>query len=275
VARVRYGVVGDPVAHSLSPVLHAAAYDALDIEALYTADRVPEGGLAAHVAALSGQWRGLSVTAPLKREALALAGDGADEAAVRAGGANTLLLGGKRVAAHTTDVPGAAAAMSERSVGPDDVTVLGGGATAAAVGLAACDLGARRVRLLARTPARAADAAAAVRSHPSAPRVEVLPLEPAAVAGDLVVGTVPVAAQSAELVAACLGARAVFEVLYDPWPTPLAAAARAPGLVVVAGLDLLVHQAVLQVTLMTGRPGPLEPMRAAGEAALAARRGSR
>jgi shikimate dehydrogenase len=90
-------------------------------------------------------------------------------------------------------------------------------------------------------------------------------------AADVVVSTVPVAAQSPELVARMRGSAVVFEVTYNTWPTPLVTAAEGWGGAVVSGLDLLVHQAVLQFELFTGRPGPLDAMRAAGEAAIAAR----
>ncbi len=280
----RCGVVGDPVAHSLSPVLHAAAYAELGLGWVYGADRVAEGALAAHVRALDATWRGLSVTAPLKREALALA-DVVSARARLAGGANTLVLSDAGVHADNTDLPGAVAALAEAGV--DDVrrvALLGAGATAASVGLAVCDLGAVEVTVWAREPARAAGTAATIRSHPTAPRVRVRPLGeltehpgPTGATGgeglddDLVVSTVPAGAQSPSLVQCCAGVAAVFEVLYDPWPTPLAAAASAAGRVVVGGLDLLVHQAGLQLTAFTGLPAPLATMRAAGAAALAAR----
>jgi len=88
---------------------------------------------------------------------------------------------------------------------------------------------------------------------------------------DLLVSTIPVAAQREELVAAWRDVPALFDVVYDPWPTPLAVAAADAGRTLVSGLDLLVHQAALQVPLMTGRDAPLEAMRAAGERELAER----
>lgn len=269
----RHGVVGDPVAHSLSPVLHRAGYDALGIAARYDAVQVPEGTLASYVAGLGPEWRGLSVTAPLKREALALATT-VSERATLAGGANTLVRtdgadGGW--AADNTDLPGAVAAIRERYDGPASVaTVVGAGATAASTGLALADLGVRTIRLLAREPARAAETAAALARDPRL-QVDVLPLDGAAVVGEIVVSTIPVAAQSDALVAATCGAAVVFEVVYDPWPSPLARAAQERGQALVSGLDLLVHQAVLQFAMFTGHNGPLESMRKAGEAALAGR----
>jgi shikimate dehydrogenase len=270
-------VLGDPVAHSLSPTLHRAAYPLLGLTWEYDAVPVGAGGLAAFLAGLDGSWRGLSLTMPLKREALALAAGVTTDRARLAGGVNTLVLeDGRPVRADNTDLPGAVAAVRERYDGAITAgTVLGGGATAASTGLALCELGAREVRLLARSPERAAEAAAAVAAHPSGPRVEVLPLAGGAVIGEVVVSTVPAAAQDDDLVERCSDAPVVFEVLYDPWPTPLAAAGAGSGRVLVGGLDLLVHQAVLQLELFTGRSAlageVLDAMRSAGETALAGR----
>ncbi len=89
------------------------------------------------------------------------------------------------------------------------------------------------------------------------------------VVGDVVVSTIPAAAQTAELVTRCADVPVVFDVVYDPWPTPLAAAALGdPDRVLVGGLDLLVHQAALQFEMFTGRTAPLAAMRVAGETAL-------
>ena len=269
----RCGVLGDPIAHSLSPTLHRAGYAALGLDWRYDPERVAEDGLVDFLAGCDASWRGLSLTMPLKRTALALAREVTPRAAL-AGAANTLLLeAGEVVLADNTDLPGAVAAVRERYDGPVTAgTVLGGGATAASTGLALCELGARSVTLLVRSPERAGEAVAALRRHPSRPRVEVGSLADDPVAGEVVVSTVPASAQDDRLLARCAGAPVVFEVRYDPWPTPLAAAtAASPDQVLVGGLDLLVHQAALQFTLFTGRPAPLEEMRRAGERALAGR----
>ena len=172
-----------------------------------------------------------------------------------------------------TDLPGAAAAVRERYDGPiGSVTVLGAGATAASVGLALCDLGAREVRLLARSSERAGETVAALSRHPAAPAVTVGDLATDAAVGDVLVSTVPAAAQDDVVLAHCSGMPVVFDVIYDPWPTPLAAA--AAGRTLVSGLDLLVHQAALQHARFTGDldgaadPEVLAVMREAGERAL-------
>ena len=267
----RCGVLGDPIAHSLSPTLHRAAYAELGLDWAYDAHRVPAGGLADFLAGLGAQWRGLSLTMPLKREALTLVDRCTDRARL-AGAVNTVVLedDGTRVG-DNTDLPGAAAAIRERtSAALATAVVLGGGATATSTGLALADLGVGSVLLLVRDASRAAETVAALRSHPAGVDVRTGSLDaPAALVADIVVSTVPASAQTAALVERCATVPVVFEALYDPWPTPLAAS--ASGRTLVGGLDLLVHQAALQVELFTGRAVAVEVLRDAGERALAAR----
>lgn len=273
---MRCAVLGDPIAHSLSPALHRAGYAELGLDWTYDAVRVAEDGLAGFVSGLGPQWRGLSLTMPHKRTALALGLGEPTPRARLAGGVNTLVLeDGAVVLADNTDLPGAVAAVRERYDDPVHAgTVLGGGATAASTGLALCELGARSVRVLARAPERAAATVAAIAAHPSGPHVEVLPLAGGEVLGEVVVSTVPVGAQDRGLVARCAAAPVVFEVVYDPWPTPLAAAVAADR-VLVTGLDLLAHQAALQMELFTGRTLPVDVLRDAGVRELEARRADR
>ena len=264
---MRCAVLGDPIAHSLSPVLHRAGYAAVGLDWTYDAHRVVAGGLSEFVRGLDGSWRGLSLTMPLKREAMALASVVSPFAGL-AGAANTLLLVDGSVHADNTDVPGAVSALRARYDGPvAGATILGGGATAASTALALCELGARSLTLLVRSPARAAETLAAIDRHGSRPAVTVGTLDHDPVRGDVVVSTVPHEAQTADLVDRCASVPVVFDVVYDPWPTPLAAS--AGDRVLVTGLDLLLHQAALQFEMFTGLGAPVEAMRAAGEAALA------
>jgi len=264
------GVLGDPVAHSLSPALHRAAYAELGLDWTYDAHRVASGGLGEFLAGLDAQWRGLSLTMPLKREALPLV-DRVTDRARQAGAVNTVVLedDGTRVG-DNTDLPGAAAAVRERTTIPlATATILGGGATATSIGLALAEVGVRSIAVAVRDAARAAETVAALRAHPAAPDVVVSPLGEAPTAVDVLVSTIPATAQTPELVARCADVPVVFDALYDPWPTPLVAA--AADRTVVGGLDLLVHQAVLQVELFTGRTVAVDVLREAGERALAAR----
>jgi shikimate dehydrogenase len=263
---VKCAVLGDPIEHSLSPVLHRAAYEATGLDWSYDAVRVVAGGLADFLAGLDPAWRGLSLTMPLKREAMPLA-DSVSNRAALVGAANTLVLVDGEVHADNTDLPGATAALRERYDGPvTAATVLGAGATAASVGLALCDLGARSVLLLARDPVRAEETVAAIERHPDRPSVEVGSLDSERAVGEVLVSTIPATAQGHDLVARCADPVVVFDVVYDPWPTPVAAA--AGDRVLVSGLDLLVHQAALQFSIFTGLPAPVERMRHAGLQAL-------
>ena len=203
---------------------------------------------------------------PLKREAVALAvgrlaGRRASPERRTRSCSSTV-----RLHADNTDVPGAVAALRARYDGPvTGATILGGGATAASTALALCELGARSITLLVRSPARAAETLAAIDRHATRPAVTVGSLADDPVVGDVVVSTLPHEAQTADLVDRCAPVPVVFEVVYDPWPTPLAAS--AGDRVLVTGLDLLLHQAALQFEMFTGLGAPVEAMRAAGEAA--------
>ena len=273
---MRAAVLGSPVAHSLSPVLHTAAYAAMGLsEWSYGMHECAEEGLAAFLSGLGDEWAGLSLTMPLKRRALDLA-DTVSDLSRRVGGANTLVRRGGSWHAHNTDVAGIAEALREAGVGaPRSAIILGAGATAASALAALVSLGlSSPVTVLARDTRRTEDLVAAARriGHP---------LKVAALSGleerldvDLVVSSLPSGAADhyADLVAA---SRAdLFDVVYAPWPTRVAAAVAARGGRVIGGFPMLLHQAVEQVRLMTGVDDvPVEAMREAGEAELARRSG--
>jgi shikimate dehydrogenase len=272
---MRCAVLGDPIDHSLSPVIHRAAYAELGlVDWTYEAELVSAGHLAAYLDRLDpGEWRGLSLTMPLKREAVPLL-DTRDDWVVATGACNTVLLerdGTRR--GLNTDVTGALAVLGEGNASVERAVVLGGGATATSVLLALAERGMRRATLAVRHPDRATDTVHAVAAHPAAPAVEVVPLaEVTVLAGDILVSTVPASAQTPEVVAAVADVPVVFDVLYEPWPTPLAAAAHRSGRTAHSGLDLLVAQAAGQVAAMTGCSDvPVDAMRRAAESALAAR----
>ncbi|SEG73612.1 shikimate dehydrogenase [Actinacidiphila yanglinensis] len=271
----RAAVLGSPIAHSLSPVLHRAAYAALGLDDWrYDRFEVDEVALPGFVAGLDPvQWAGLSLTMPLKRAVIPLLDDVTDTAAsVEA--VNTVVLDRDgRLRGDNTDIPGMIAALAEHGVtSVPSAAVLGAGATASSALAALARICTGEVTAYVRGRARAKEMArwgerlgVAVRTADWSAAADAL-TEP------LVIATTPAGAADHLAAAVPTAPGTLFDVLYEPWPTPLAAAWAARGGLVAGGLDLLVHQAVLQVEQHTGRaPGPLPAMRAAGEAALADR----
>ena len=268
---MKCAVLGSPIEHSLSPVLHRAAYAELGLRWSYQAIDVEERELRGFIDRLDRSWRGLSLTMPLKRTVMSML-DVVDDWARISGVANTVVLDGAIRKGYNTDIPGAIAALRERVPGPfTNAVVLGGGATAASMLLALGELGCEHARLLVREPSRAVETVEVLAATENGPEVEVGTLGDPVGSADLVVSTIPAAAQTDWLVRSADPCPVVFEVIYDPWSTPLAAAALVSGRILVSGLDLLVNQAALQVNLMTMQPAPTAAMRAAGEGALAAR----
>ena len=268
----RCAVVGSPITHSLSPALHRAAYAELGLDWTYDHVLVDSAGLEEFVEGLDASWRGLSLTMPLKRTVVPLL-DTSDDWVRLSGVANTLVLDEGSRHGFNTDIPGAVAAMHERMpTPPRSAVVLGGGATATSVLLALAELGCTTARVLVRDPARAEETIAVVSAHQHAPELSVETLDGLSrVEADLLVTTIPASAQTPDLLTACAGVPAVFEVVYDPWPTPLARAVLEEGRLLVAGLDLLAHQAVGQVQRMTGRTVSVDLLREAGADELARR----
>jgi shikimate dehydrogenase len=257
----RAAVLGHPVAHSLSPVLHAAAYAYLGLSWSYTAVDVDEEALPGFLAGLGPEWVGLSLTMPLKRAVLPLLSS-LDEVAELVGAANTVLLspGGRRGA--NTDVPGMISALQESGVdAADEATVLGGGATACSALAALSGVGVRQVQAFVRRPDDAGDLRTV--AERLALDLSVAPWADAqqGLVSGLVVSTVPagVADDLRHAVPPMPGT--LFDVVYDPWPTGLAAQWTVRAGTVVSGHDLLVHQAALQVELMTGRAVPVRVLR--------------
>lgn len=261
----RAAVLGSPVAHSRSPAIHVAGYEAAGLSGwTYTAIECAADELADLVAGLSPVWAGLSLTMPLKEVALSVAGE-VTPLAGTLGAANTLVRrpdGGWR--AENTDASGIAAAVGAVSAGAH-VVVLGAGGTARAALGAAARLHAGQVTVAARRPEAVAaltpvaDALDLPLTHRPWPEAAT-----ALAAADLAVSTVPKGV--ADPLAAGVAwrpATVLLDALYDPWPTPLADSAGRAGCRVVSGLDLLLAQAVEQFQLFTGVPAPVAAMRAA------------
>ncbi|MEU4267631.1 shikimate dehydrogenase [Streptomyces sp. NPDC026092] len=269
----RAAVLGSPIAHSLSPVLHRAAYAALGLDSWsYDRFEVDEAGLPAFVAGLDASWAGLSLTMPLKRAIIPLLDEISDTAAsVEAVNTVVLTEDGRRLG-DNTDIPGLIAALRERGVEKvESAAVLGAGATASSALAALARICAGPVTAYVRSEARAEE----MRGWGERLGVDVRTADWAdahrAFAAPLVISTTPAGTTDALAAEVPEGPGTLFDVLYHPWPTPLAAAWSQRGGAVLGGLDLLVHQAVLQVERMTGvAEAPLSAMREAGEKALAA-----
>ncbi len=282
-------MLGHPIAHSLSPVLHRAAYRVLGLGGwTYEAVDVVEADLPAFLHGLDPDtWAGLSLTMPLKRAVRPLL-TGESRLAAEVGAVNTVLLGPRGPVGDNTDVHGIVAALREAGVHrAPRAAVLGGGATAASAVAALRELGCREPVVHVRSAARVGDLLGAAERLGVHPRLESL--DAPSVAGslgrgvDVVVSTLPPGAAD-DLADQILGqgtpagvpARGVslpplLDVVYDPWPTPLARAWQRAGAPVVSGFAMLLHQAAAQVALMTGRVAPVDAMRAAGNLELARR----
>jgi shikimate dehydrogenase len=266
----RAAVLGRPIAHSLSPVLHRAAYAALGLAGWrYDAVECDDAGLPGFVDRLGAEWVGLSLTMPLKRVALEVADEVAPLAA-QVGAANTLLLDGPR-RAENTDVAGILGALRDAGAGPvESALVLGAGGTAQAALAALRDVGVTEPEVVVRDPNRADELRATAERLGTGVRILDWTHLALAAKADLVLSTVPAGVADRAAALPWSSRTTVLDVVYAPWPTPLAAAAAAAGCRVASGLAMLLHQACAQVELMTGHPAPVAAMRDALAAAATA-----
>jgi shikimate dehydrogenase len=262
----RAAVLGSPIAHSLSPALHRAAYAALGLDWSYTARECNEEGLERFLDSCGPSWAGLSLTMPLKRAAVELV-DTVDTVGREVGGINTVVFDAQGARhGYNTDVEGIVQALREAGVrAPGSVAVAGAGATAASALAALRDLGmADPVGVYARDLGRTAELQAGAQRI--GVEVRVRPLEEFGAAArevDLVVSPLPRGAADLWAEAVAGGGAAVFDVAYGARPSALVDAVAATGRPAVDGVAMLVHQAVAQVRLMSGRTPPVEAMRAA------------
>lgn len=264
----RAAVLGSPIAHSRSPQVHLAAYRALGLTD-WTYDRIEctAEQLPALVGGFGPEWVGVSVTMPGKFAALAFA-DERTERAELVGSANTLVRTPRGWRADNTDVDGVSGAL--RAAGPDLAAggtglVLGAGGTAPAAVVALAELGVEQLIVAARNADKAGELITLAARLGLAGRhcpLEDSALTEAAAQAGVAVSTLPaeVAARFADALA---GLPLLLDAIYDPWPTPLAAAVSAAGGTVVSGLQMLLNQAYSQVEQFTGRPAPRTQMAAA------------
>ena len=282
---MRLAVLGSPIAHSKSPALHRAAYRALGLDWHYEAFEVVPAGLEEFIRSCGVQWRGLSLTMPLKHDVMPLL-DFADPVAAFSGGANTVLFrrgggggggrGGDGTTLHgfNTDVFGIVEAFRHAGVARlSTVRMLGAGATAASALVAVAQLGAGRVLVSARSEIKLV----ALVELGWKLGVDVHAARPDSVDGDIVpdvvISTLPGGADHPyRFDAATRASSVLFDVAYDPWPSPLAASWLEAGGRVIPGIEMLVNQALMQVRIFVG--GGADRILPREEAVLAAMRES-
>lgn len=270
----RLAVVGSPIAHSLSPALHAAAYAALGLDWVYERHELREHELRGFVDGLDRSWRGLSATMPLKEELVRLA-DESDRTVALTGAANTLLLAddGRRIV-RNTDVAGVERALRDAGLErAEHAVVAGAGATARSVLVALDGMGLSSVTVAVRDASRAAGLVAL--ADELMLELDLVALDDLAhvVDGaDVVAWTLPNGvALDRELPADARRESVALDVTYDPWPGPLAAQWLAVCGRVASGRDMLLHQAVRQVRFfVSGQTEHPLPREAEVEVAMAA-----
>lgn len=264
----RAAVLGSPIAHSRSPLLHRAAYAALGLDWSYDAIEVTTDALPGFLAACAWpQWAGLSLTMPLKADVLPFLDEVSETAAVvRA--ANTVVFSESGRSGHNTDVAGMQQALAEaqgRGIALRRGIIIGSGATARSAMAALAGLGADDVTVIARNPDRAedlgrlgADLGVAVTLWPWE---DMRPLD-----ADAVISTLPPGAADAFVSRVPEAPGVLLDVAYGSGITSLTSAWTRGGGAAADGLDLLLWQAVDQVRLMTGMEPPVTAMRAALQA---------
>lgn len=273
----RAAVLGSPVSHSLSPALHGAAYEALGLSNwAYDAHEVRAPALLEFVAGLGPEWAGLSLTMPLKEAAFKVA-DEVSDLARQVGAINTLVRrpdGGW--SGDNTDVYGASQALREAGCAHvAGAMVLGSGATARSVVAALAMLGCQKVTFAVRSAARPETLDQARRAGLKVDVVGLGEFADRVEDAPVVVSTLPANALPEKMLpeGSQLQGHFLLDVVYAGWPTPLARTFEEAGASVVSGFEMLVHQGAEQVHLMTGLVAPVEAMRAAGLAAMAAMAG--
>lgn len=253
----RAAVLGSPISHSRSPDLHRAAYAALGLEWQYDAIECTTEQFPEFLARLDEQWRGLSLTMPLKEVVLEIVED-VEATARMVRSANTVWRQDSSSSwrATNTDIAGIRSALAEAGVGAvQRVRILGAGATARSAVDAAIGMGATSIVIHARRPEASNEVVEL--AHRLGCAAESADLEPAFGEQDLIISTLPSDVGSrwaAAVPEGDIAHTALLDASYHPWPTPLAAAwwSQEPTAPVASGRDMLLWQAVEQVRLMTG-----------------------
>lgn len=270
------GVIGWPVAHSLSPPMHNAAFAALGLDWVYVAFPVHPQAVAAAVKGVTGLGLvGINVTIPHK-QAVVEHVDELDQTAADLQTVNTIHNADGRLKGYNTDGPGLLRALAEEGaeVAGRNVAIIGAGGSARAVAFAIARAEAASLAILNRTPSRAEDLAGLVRGRAGYEAVRALPLHGqesslAVASADIVIDCTPVGMHPDEDVPPVVPAewlqpgQIVCDLTYNPRDTVLLRAARQRGARTVDGTGMLVHQGAIAFELWTGEPAPVEVMRQA------------
>jgi shikimate dehydrogenase len=267
------GIIGWPVEHSLSPVIHNTAFAAMEMDRVYVPFPVPPGELAAALDGLRALGiEGANVTMPHKTEAAELMDDRSEDVG-RLRALNTIVVGEDgSLTGHNTDAPGFDRFL-RRDVGFDPrgrrALLFGAGGAARACALALARAGLGELLVAVRDPDRTDPLREVLADEDLA--LEVIALDRAEGAdADLVINATPLGAHGETPPAPSLGPDViVVDLLYRPAVTPLQTLARSAGAAAFGGLGLLLHQAALSFELWTGREPPIDRMSAAALAELA------
>lgn len=276
--RKRYGVLGLPVAHSLSPAMQEAGFRALGISAEYLRVEIPQGDLGKALPQLRhAGFQGWNCTLPHKEAMFSLCDD-TDESARESGSVNTVVVSEKGLHGHSTDADGWEDAVAEAwnlDLPSQRILLLGCGGVGRTLAFRLAKRGCRHLRLANRTPAKTAQLAAALPTSAEG-SVSVVPwktpeLSQAAGDSDLLIQATPLGLTDQDplpVPEACLhpGLR-IYDTVYHRNSTALVRAARARHLPALDGLGMLLHQGARALAIWTGRSAPLSEMRAALEKA--------
>ena len=263
---LRAAVLGSPISHSLSPILHRAAYTALGLDIDYTAIDTPTEMLAQRIEILDDNSLGYSLTMPLKRDVLALI-EQQSQLVHQTGCANTVFRNGQQNwALENTDVFGIVQTIKNAGLGPlQSASIIGSGATASSALSALAQMEVGEVTCYARSET----AFPLLRSQSDLLGVNfqsVTLVNEMTIAGDIVISTVPSSAQKQiiGMIDTDQGNSTLLDIAYNPWPSDLAKYWTAHQLgSVLSGVEMLLWQACAQVELFTGAAAPVEAMRAA------------
>ena len=245
---IKAAVLGSPISHSLSPLLHKRAYELLNIEASYEAlDVAPQGAEDFFRKALEGDWTGFSLTMPLKETVVNLGskfGFEIDPIVQLMKSGNTMHRKGETFHISSTDRTGFLRLFE--GVDCAKTLIIGGGGTARAA-LSALDGHAEKVDFLLRSPSRQETLLQIARQS----TVGFFPMDHSLIGYDLVVSTVPAGVTDAMSESLSSAVPTLCEVLYNPFPTKLLEKAKSFGSVTIDGIDLLVEQALDQIAIFS------------------------